>query len=219
MKREQKLNLKKILTPLFLIICIIIVIFLFNSTFKKAEETQEDPGPIYAKVQSAQDGIIDDNTPLSNILNNNGKTFIKATYTYSTFLTSRIEENNVYITLDSLAKNIILYDDMSIEPNTEYAVSGTKNIDIKEVFIGHFNTVTDYPVIFILYKDGSAQYVDAKNSFYNASFEVAGNINVKNIEKFETVNITDENNLTTIGVIAINSQNVAYEITKDDLNR
>ena len=126
--------------------------------------------------------------------------------------------NNLYVKISPAAKDIILFDSMNVNLDEEYLVSEI-NKDIKNVFIGHFNSLTDYPVLFIIYTDNTAQYVDIEKSFNSGKFSIDGDIEIDNIDYFINVDVTKTDSTNYIGVIAITKNNIAYEITPSMINR
>lgn len=70
----------------------------------------------------------------------------------------------------------------------------------------------DYPLIFILQKDGTVKGIDMENGYKTGEF-IAKNISeLKNVDRFEQVDVTPQNNSGYYAVVAITKDNLVYEV-------
>lgn len=215
MKKAKKKNAKN---KIILFLAILLILFVIYNLFFNKKISDNSNNNEYAIVITNQSENSNSSDISYNVINNEGKTYKKTSYTYSKYLQTKIEDNNLYVTINKSAKDIILFDNMNANTDTQYKVTEiTKNI--KDTFVGHFNTTTDYPVLFILFDDNTAQYIDIETSFYSGKFSISGSIDISNIDYFSNVDITTKDNLSYIGVIATDLNGKNYEITSDMINR
>lgn len=214
-KTNKKLNKKFLLLALIILILILLTLKIVFNNKNNSSDTEFRE---FATVITATPIPSNNNSYINNVVNSNGNTYKDVSYTYSTFLSTNLINNNLYVKISPAAKDIILFDSMNVNLDEEYLVSKI-NKDIKNVFIGHFNSLTDYPVLFIIYTDNTAQYVDIEKSFNSGKFSIDGDIEIDNIDYFINVDVTKTDSTNCIGVIAITKNNIAYEITPSMINR
>lgn len=214
-KTNKKLNKKFLLLALIILTLILLTLKIVFNNKNNSSDTEFRE---FATVIMATPIPSNNNSYINNVANSNGNIYKDVAYTYSTFLSTSLINNNLYVKISPAAKDIILFDSMNVNLDEEYLVSKI-NKDIKNVFIGHFNSLTDYPVLFIIYTDNTAQYVDIEKSFNSGKFSIDGDIEIDNIDYFINVDVTKTDSTNCIGVIAITKNNIAYEITPSMINR
>lgn len=126
-----------------------------------------------------------------------------------------IEEKDNNLTIAILKTNLnesLLENGSAITYDTKYDISNINADDVDTIFYGMEGQDWDYPLIFILQKDGTVKGIDMENGYKTGDF-IAKNISeLKNVDRFEQVDVTPQNNSGYYAVVAITKDNLVYEV-------
>lgn len=126
-----------------------------------------------------------------------------------------IEEKDNNLTIAILKTNLnesLLENSSAITYDTKYDISNINADDVDTIFYGMEGQDWDYPLIFILQKDGTVKGIDMENGYKTGEF-IAKNISeLKNVDRFEQVDVTPQNNSGYYAVVAITKDNLVYEV-------
>lgn len=126
-----------------------------------------------------------------------------------------IEEKDNNLTIAILKTNLnesLLENGSAITYDTTYDISNINADDVDTIFYGMEGQDWDYPLIFILQKDGTVKGIDMENGYKTGEF-IAKNISeLKNVDRFEQVDVTPPNNSGYYAVVAITKDNLVYEV-------
>lgn len=126
-----------------------------------------------------------------------------------------IEEKDNNLTIAILKTNLnesLLENGSAITYDTKYDISNINADDVDTIFYGMEGQDWDYPLIFILQKDGTVKGIDTENGYKTGEF-IAKNISeLKNVDRFEQVDVTPQNNSGYYAVVAITKDNLVYEV-------
>lgn len=126
-----------------------------------------------------------------------------------------IEEKDNNLTIAILKTNLnesLLENGSVITYDTKYDISNINADDVDTIFYGMEGQDWDYPLIFILQKDGTVKGIDMENGYKTGEF-IAKNISeLKNVDRFEQVDVTPPNNSGYYAVVAITKDNLVYEV-------
>lgn len=126
-----------------------------------------------------------------------------------------IEEKDNNLTIAILKTNLnesLLENGSAITYDTKYDISNINADDVDTIFYGMEGQDWDYPLIFILQKDGTVKGIDMENGYKTGEF-IAKNISeLKNVDRFEQVDVTPQNNSGYYAVVAITKDNLVYEV-------
>lgn len=125
------------------------------------------------------------------------------------------QDNNMTITIyDSEINEMLLTDKNTITYNKKYNISNIDPNNIKTIFYGMEGQDISYPLILILQKDGTVKGIDMEYGYNTGNF-IAKNISdLKNVVKFEEVDVSPKNDSGYIAVIAITEDDLIYEVGK-----
>lgn len=207
----------------FFFICLIIIsILLFVFVFNNNNEEEESSNLNIATIISTNNSTNVANSNESSIdfssLNylNSSKTYEASSVTSNRFITTSFSAEELTVSIDDSAVDIILFDYMDAKTNTPYVVSNISG-NIISVFSGKIGNSVGYPVLLALLEDGSIESINTELGFKNAEFESNGKIDgLTNVEKIINVNIT-ENGTTYPGMVAVLRDNSLLEITTEML--
>ena len=207
----------------FFFICLIIIsILLFVFVFNNDNENKEPSNLNIATIISTNNSTNVENSNESGIdfssLNylNSSKTYEASSVTSNHFINTSFSSNEITVSIDDSAVDIILFDYMDAKPNTSYVVSNISG-NITSVFSGKLGNSVSYPTLLVLLEDGSVESINTEHGFNNAKFESNGKIDgLTNVEKIINVNIT-ENGTTYPGMVAVLKDNSLLEITSEML--
>lgn len=209
---------------IFFFICLIIIsvclfLFVFNN---KSSENEEPSNLNIATIISTNNSTNVENSTENNIdfssLNylNSLKTYTISPITSNNFITTSFSNEKLEISINDSAIDILLFEDMKAKANTTYEVSNITG-NIHSVFSGKIGNSVSYPVLLVVFEDGSVESINTELGFKNGIFESAGKVDsLSNIEKIVNVNIT-ENNSTYPGMVAVFKDNTLLEITLEML--
>lgn len=126
-----------------------------------------------------------------------------------------IEEKDNNLTIAILKTNLnesLLENGSAITYDTKYDISNINADEVDTIFYGMEGQDWDYPLIFILQKDGTVKGIDMENGYKTGEF-IAKNISeLKNVDRFEQVDVTPQNNSGYYAVVAITKDNLVYEV-------
>ena len=126
-----------------------------------------------------------------------------------------IKEKDNNLTIAILKTNLnesLLENGSAITYDTKYDISNINADDVDTIFYGMEGQDWDYPLIFILQKDGTVKGIDMENGYKTGEF-IAKNISeLKNVDRFEQVDVTPQNNSGYYAVVAITKDNLVYEV-------
>ena len=123
------------------------------------------------------------------------------------------KENTLVLNVIDSETNEMLFERGSkVSLDEKYTISNVNANDVKFIFYGVEGQDIGYPLVFLLLNDGTVKGVDIQSGYQNGNF-IAKNISgLKDISKFEQVDVTPPNDSGYVGVVAISQDDTIYSI-------
>lgn len=126
-----------------------------------------------------------------------------------------IEEqgDNLTITIVKNNLNDMLFEHGSeISYDTQYNISNISASDVENIFYGMEGQDWDYPLVFILQKNGNVKGIDMEHGYKTGEF-IAKNISeLKDVTEFKQVSVSLPNDSGYNAVVAITKDGMVYEV-------
>ncbi len=159
-----------------------------NNTFRVKEVDNDEFNASYEVIESEEDTI-------------------------TNALTIAEQDDDLTITFKESDLNEMLFErGNGIEYNEKYIVSNVTSDEVETIFYGMEGQDWDYPLVFILLKDGTIKGIAMENGYKTGEFVAEDISGVNNVDRFEQVSVTPQDSSGYNAVVAITEDDSIYEI-------
>ena len=128
-------------------------------------------------------------------------------------LTIAEQDDDLTITFKESDLNEMLFGrGKAIEYNEKYVIRNVTSDEVETIFYGMEGQDWDYLLVFLLLKDGTVKGIAMENGYKTAEFVAEDISEVNNVDRFEQVSVTPQNNSGYNAVVAITKDGSIYEI-------
>lgn len=128
-------------------------------------------------------------------------------------LTIAEQDGDLTITFKESDLNEMLFGrGKAIEYNEKYIIRNVTSDEVETIFYGMEGQDWDYPLVFLLLKDGTVKGIAMENGYKTGEFVAEDISEVNNVDRFEQVSVTPQNNSGYNAVVAITKDGSIYEI-------
>lgn len=128
-------------------------------------------------------------------------------------LTIAEQDDDLTITFKESDLNEMLFGrGKAIEYNEKYIIRNVTSDEVETIFYGMEGQDWDYPLVFLLLKDGTVKGIAMENGYKTGEFVAEDISEVNNVDRFEQVSVTPQNNSGYNAVVAITKDGSIYEI-------
>ena len=230
-----------VIVILIIVICGGLFIYNISNDDNSQPNTNTNSNTISNETSNTNNEVLDNNNDISNNIssnateneNNNANTDnhfrvrevsneeFNASYevteteedTVKNALTIAEQDDDLTITFKESDLNEMLFGrGKAIEYNEKYVIRNVTSDEVETIFYGMEGQDWDYPLVFLLLKDGTVKGIAMENGYKTGEFVAEDISEVNNVDRFEQVSVTPQNNSGYNAVVAVTKDGSIYEI-------